>query len=499
MLTTNRVRTARVGGLPGRCNDSAEQAWTRRKLLVGIAAAACAPGIVGSGRAAPALPPPPNLSPADALLLRDGDRLFEDYQAAFNSRTMLRPQLRALCRTPQAVAIMVRWCRDNALPFALRSGGHCFEGLSQSSSVVIDTRLLDAVAIEARQRTATIGAGVSLGSLYRQAGAHGLALPAGSCLTIGLCGHVLGGGYGYLARSLGLTCDSLLSVDVVDPEGKLVRAAAQENPDLFWACRGGGGGSFGAAVGLRFRLHPIRRVHLFHLAWRRLPPDRAAAVMDNWQAWAPKAPASICATLVVLKDAGGITLHCSGQSIGTEQELRRELKAMPSSPEILEMSYLAAVKVLGGRSGLNYPSAPMKGKSDLVRAPLSREALATLMHAIEARKGVSLVCDPYGGALEALSAEATAFPHRAGVSYCIEYICEWSQERDTAQRLQAIEEVYAAMRPHMPGEAYVNYCDLDLPDWQQAYWGPNLARLKRIKATFDPTNVFRHAQSVPAG
>ncbi|MEA3149494.1 MAG: hypothetical protein QOD56_433 [Gammaproteobacteria bacterium] len=474
---------------------------TRRHLLGGIAATTLSsPALLGPGRTAGTLPPLPDVPTADAVLLRDGDTRFERYQKAFNARTILRPQLRAVCRTARSIGALVDWCRDHDLPFALRSGGHCFEGFSQSDSVVIDTRMLDQVAIDAATRTATVGAGASLGAVYLKAGAQGLALVAGSCPTIGVSGHVLGGGYGHLARPLGLASDNLIAVDLIDPEGRQIRADAQENSDLFWACRGGGGGSFGAATGYRLQLHAISDVLVFHMAWRHLSPDGAATIMADWQSWAPRAPDSINATLVVMRDpaGGGLRLQCSGQSIGSLGQLRRELKILSSSPTILPMSHLSAVKLLAGRDGFRYTSGQMKGKSDCVLAPLSHDVLATLMHEINARKTVSLICDPYGGAIARMAADATAFPYRAA-AYCIEYISEWTDPTDTERRLQDMADVYAAMRPHVSGAAYVNYCDVDLTDWQRAYWGPNLGRLKQIKAAFDPGNVFRHAQSVPVG
>jgi FAD/FMN-containing dehydrogenase len=118
------------------------------------------------------------------------------------------------------------------------------------------------------------------------------------------------------------------------------------------------------------------------------------------------------------------------------------------------------------------------------------------MHEINAKKRVSIICDPYGGAIANIASDVTAFAHRAGM-YSIEYFSEWTNPNDTAQRLKDMNDVYAAMRPHVSGAAYVNYCDLDLVDWQSAYWGQNFGRLRQIKTAFDPANVFRHAQSIP--
>ena len=228
---------------------------TRRSFVTrAVGGAVAAPAIISTCRANGLLPPLPSLSSGDALLLRLGDAHFADYQASFNLRTMLKPQLRALCKTTKAVGAMVDWCRSNGLSFAVRCGGHSYEGFSQSASVVIDIRLMNATTVDPKTSTATVGAGTSLGSLYRAIAAHGLAFTGGSCPTVGISGHLLGGGYGYLARPYGLACDSLLLADLVNPDGHQVRADAHQNTDLYWACRGGGGGSFGIATSFTVRL-----------------------------------------------------------------------------------------------------------------------------------------------------------------------------------------------------------------------------------------------------
>jgi FAD/FMN-containing dehydrogenase len=472
---------------------------TRRDVLKRIVAtAAFAPAVLLGRQARAALPPLPNLPAGDALLLRPGDAQFAQYQPAFNARTMLTPQLRALCKSANGAAVMVDWCRGNNLPFALRSGGHCYEGFSQSASVVIDTRLIDAVTVDSKTKTATVGAGATLGAIYKAIAPHGLAFPAGSCPTVGVAGHVLGGGYGYLGRPFGLACDSLLSIELVDPQGRQIHADAQTNADLLWACRGGGGGSFGAVTSFRLQLHAINTVHVFQIDWPPLAADRAAAVMKTWQAWAPHAPSSITANLVISRHAGGsIDLRCSGQSIGTLKELQRELKALSTAPHIEQKSYIDAIDYFAG--SWTTTSAPMKGKSDYANAPLSDAGLTALMDEVSRKTNIYVICDAYGGAIAGTAAAATAFPHRSSTLYGLQYGSDWTNPNDAPQRLKDMDDLYAALRPYMSGAAYVNYCDLDLTDWAGAYWGQNLARLKQIKSAFDPDNVFRHAQSVPVG
>jgi len=411
-----------------------------------------APAVLSTRRAFAQLPSLPKVASGDALLLRPGDAQFPTYEPAFNARTQLTPQLRAMCKTANGVGVMVDWCRINKLPFAVRCGGHSYEGFSQSASVVIDTRLINAISVDVTAKTVTVGAGASLGAVYKAVWPHNLAFAAGSCPTVGISGHALGGGYGNLARPFGLTCDSLLSIDLVDPQGKPTHADAQQNPDLFWACRGGGGGSFGVATSYQFALRQLTNVLVFRIDWTGLSLARAAAIMKQWQAWAPQAPPSINATLVISRNRkGGIDLRCSGQSIGSLSELKRELKPLSSGPPIKSMSFSASINYFaGGASGWNYLSAPMKGKSDYATSPLSDTGLTALMNQVDAKKSIYVICDTYGGAIADVAADATAFVHRKGTLFSIQYGSQWSSGGDTPQRLADMRDLYAAMGPYCP-------------------------------------------------
>jgi len=472
---------------------------TRRSILMQAGAAAvAAPAFFSARRAAAELPPFPPLSANDALLLRPGDPLFPDYQTSFNLRTTATPQLRALCKTARAVSVMVDWCRSNSLPFAIRCGGHSYEGFSQSTSVVIDTRMTGTIKVDPKTNTASVGAGASLGSLYQAIAPYRLAFTGGSCPTVGVSGHLLGGGYGCLARPFGLACDSLVSVDLIDPDGKQIQADAKQNPDLFWACRGGGGGSFGVATNFTVKLQKVASVIVFNIRWPALSAASAAAVMKAWQIWAPHAPQTIDSNVVIATGAKGtVDIHAAGQSVGTLQELQSALKALPKpqSSLIKQMTFIAAVKYFAGPPG--YPVQLMKGKSDYATAPLDDAGLAALMDGVRRSSGMYVVCDAYGGAMAKIAPDATAFVHRDGTLYCLQYGSVWGIAGDTQERLNEMRAFYTTMRPYVSGGAYVNYCDTDLTDWPNAYWGQNLARLKQIKSAFDPTNAFHHAQSIP--
>jgi FAD binding domain/Berberine and berberine like len=462
------------------------------------AAAAAAP-------AATSLPPLPTIPASDALLLTPGQAHYEDYMPAANLRTEQRPALRALCKTAAGVTALLDWIRSNNLPFALRSGGHSYEGFSQSTAVAVDLRLMNAITVDAANNSVTVGAGASLMQVYQALAAHNLALPAGSCPTVGISGHSTGGGFGFLARSHGLTCDCLSGLTMVDAQSQVVTADATNAADLFWACRGGGGGSFGVATEFRFNVFRLDSVIVFGVSWL-LSPARAASVFSAWQAWAPGAPASITSIMKLGPGGNGtISMRCIGQTVGTQAELMHELAPLvavqkPSSPlKTQTLSFLDAVNHFSG--GTDYESTYFKAKSDYVLAPLSASAIGVMLQTLAplAAGSIVLLCDAYGGRVADVAAADTAFPHRAGTSYCIQYFSSWAHAGDTAAHLATVAQVYQTLRPFMPGVCYVNYCDLDLGPtvYPTAYWGANLPRLSAIKLTVDPTNFFQHAQSVP--
>jgi FAD/FMN-containing dehydrogenase len=474
---------------------------TRRECLKGLAGTSlfvpALPAIVRGETQSP-LPPFPDLAETEALLLTPKNKSFGNYQGAFNSRTVLRPRLRALCKTPGAVAVMIEWLRAHRLPFAVRSGGHCFEGFSQSDSVVLDTRLMNRIDLDAATGTIATGPGALLGKVYKAAAKLGLAVSAGNCPAVGVAGHALGGGSGYLSRQFGFLCDTLRSVEYVNANGKSVVADDDHNEDLYWASRGGGGGALGVATRFRFRGFPLRDVLVFKQTWSLLP-DQAVTLVKFWQECAFQAPEPITSTLTMGADPNEhVWLECAGQSVGSEDELRRELRTFPKfarahgAPEIKPMSFLAAANYLSEDEHSIYA----KGKSDVLASPLSGEGIGVLIKGIQEMPAADFaaVLYAYGGAIGRVAPAATAFPYRNYFG-CLQYDLSWSDPADTPTRLMQLRRLYQSMRPYVSGRAYVNYCDVDLQDWRHAYWGPNLPRLESIKARVDPDNFFHHGQS----
>jgi FAD/FMN-containing dehydrogenase len=444
------------------------------------------------------------LDPKKDLVLVPGDNTPGnfDFNKSFNMRLQITPRVRVVAASAAAVSSSIRWATSNGLSFALRSGGHSYEGFSQSPDFVIDVRRMTGIKLSTDRKSVSIASGSSLGSVYNALASSHLAIPAGSCFPVGVAGHSLGGGFGLLGRSFGLACDNILSMKMVDASGKILTVSEQENPELFWALRGGGNGSFGVVTNFNFRTSAVNMVARFGITWSK-PVAQAAKIVQAWQQWLGELPPAITGTLHLDRIAGGrIRVHFAGLSVDTESKLKVELKRLQKlagsadqSPTTTE-TFKAAATVFNG-AGSDF--VLMKAKSDYVTEPLTEQGILTLLDGLQkAPAPISVLCDIYGGAINKIASDATAFVHRGNTKYVIQYYREWDGAGQSDANIAMMRALYTSMRPFVSGGCYVNYCDLDLGNgYAKAYWGDNLARLMKIKAQYDPNNMFRHAQSVP--
>ena len=443
------------------------------------------------------------LDPKKDMVLIPVTKTSRQYDISFSKRTQLTPRVRVVAASAAAVSTTILWAVNNGVGFAVRSGGHSYEGFSQSPDLVIDVRGMKAIKLSGDRKSVTIGAGSSLGSVYDALASSHLAIPAGSCFPVGVAGHSLGGGFGLLGRPFGLACDSILSMEVVDASGKILTASEQENTDLFWALRGGGNGNFGVVTNFNFRTSSVNMVAKFAITWTK-PVAQAVKIVQAWQQWLENVPSSITGTLHLTKAKGGlIQVHMAGLSVQSESSLKVELKRLQSlagaaSVSTTTMTFHQAATIFNGGEP-NPDSVLMKAKSDYVTEPMTEQGILTLLNGLMKAPGeIAVLCDTYGGAINRIAADATAFVHRGNTRYVMQYYMQWDNAGATDANIAMMRTLYASMRPFVSGGCYVNYCDLDLGDgYAKAYWGDNLPRLMKIKAEVDPKNIFKHAQSVP--
>jgi hypothetical protein len=412
------------------------------------------------------------------------------------------------------------------VPLALRSGGHSFAGYSTTSGLVLDVTRMNTVQVDAQAGTATIGAGARLIDVYAALAEHNLALPAGSCPSVGIAGLALGGGVGVLGRKFGLTCDNLLAAEVVAANGNVLTCDASQHADLFWALRGGGGGNFGVATSFTFQVHPVTTLALFTLNWAWAA---ATDMIDAWQQWAPLGPDELWSNCLLLATGdrradpiarvNGVYVGDIANLEALLEHLTGQIQAAPTSRYVSSVGLLEAMLVEANCEGQSVdachlqnqnpqgqvPRVTSGARSDYYTRALPRQGIGALVNAIEARQTSPLLgegginCDAYGGAINRVGADATAFVHRNAL-FSAQYSANWTVGEAgavIAANQTWLADTWQAMRPYVSGAAYQNYIDPDLSDWPQAYYGGNLARLQQVKAAYDPDNFFHFAQSIP--
>jgi FAD/FMN-containing dehydrogenase len=395
------------------------------------------------------------------------------------------------------VSAVVRWAARTGVHIVARSGGHSYGGYSTTTGVVVDLTHLSRVHVS--RGRAIIGPGARLGNIYQGLASHGLAIPAGTCPSVGIGGHALGGGFGLASRAWGLASDNLVAAHIVTADGKALVADASRHSDLFWACRGGGGGNFGIVTQLVFRTHSVSHGSYFIAGW---PWSRVEEVVASFLRWGPHAPDALGSLCRLAAGPGGPSVQVFGQFLGSEAALKAALASLgPPATRLTtgSSSWLDLVKRWAGCLGHSLPgcAAPgheaFVGASDYVRKVPTAAQLAKFRSVVEARgsRSGALLIDAYGGALNRIAATATAFVHR-NERASIQYFAAG----DGRSARQWVDASRAALKPAVSGAAYVNYIDPHLASSQQAYYGANLARLRRVKHRYDPDNLFRFRQSI---
>ena len=446
-------------------------------------------------------------------LLLPGDDQFESLRMPAMSRyASPRPQAIARCAGPTDVSQAIMFARRLGLETAVRGAGHSFADHSSTSGLLLETGLMNTVAVDGD--LATIGSGARLAEIYRVLHDHRVTIPAGCGPTVGIAGLTLGGGLGVLGRTYGLSCDRLTSAEIVLADGTMITCDASMDHDLYWALRGAGGGSFGVVTALTFRTVPEPQAVAFHLSW---PGDSAVEVMNAWLGWAPTAADAMAASLTVRAAADlsvPVTAHLVGAMIADDEtaaDALTDFEQLASAPVGQRQEFPAApiseVKTRLAEVGANMGAGPATAvdhsASEFYREPLPSAVASAVVKAVTTNRipgqARELAFTPMGGAYNQMPADATAFVHREEL-----FLLEWTATSDpgepaatrpvAAQWLSQVRDVLAG---YGTGRAYQNFPDPELADPLPAYYGTNLPRLREVKARYDPDDFFHHGQSIP--
>jgi FAD/FMN-containing dehydrogenase len=440
-----------------------------------------------------------------------GDPGYDDLRKVFNGMIDRRPALIARCTGASDVSAAVNFARDARLPVSVYGGGHGVTGNAVcDEGVMIDLRPINDIEVDPEARTCRAGAGLTWGELDAATQEHGLAVTGGRMTTTGISGLALGSGSGWIERKCGLTCDNLLSIEIVTADGQILTASETENEELFWGTRGGGG-NFGVVTEFELRLHQVGPEVLGGLLM--YPAPMAAGVLANFRDFMATAPDEVGAgvALITAPPEEFIPEPVRGQRVvgvivcytGPVQEGEEALRALrefgpPAMDMVQPMPYLAVQQLIeaGNPTGMrNYWTADFL-------AGLPDEGIETMCkyHLTKPSPLSQIILLTGGGAVARVPDDAMAFGQRQA-PFNLHILSLWPEAADDEANIAWTREFGAAMKPYTTGRAYLNFIGEEGEDRVKAAFGPEAyARLQALKDRYDPDNLFCLNQNIkPSG
>jgi FAD/FMN-containing dehydrogenase len=439
-------------------------------------------------------------------LIGPEDAEYGDARSVYNGMIDRRPALIARCTGPEDVARIIAFARERELLLAVCGGGHHGAGLGTcDDGVVIDLSLLREVQVDPQTRTVRVGGGCTWGEVDRATNEHGLATPSGIISTTGVGGLTLGGGLGHLTRKYGLAIDNLLEADLVLASGERVRVSADEHPDLYWAIRGGGG-NFGVVTSFLFRLHEVDTVIGGPTFW---PVELGAEVLSVYREFLPNAPRELNGFFafhtvppappfpeeIHLRKVCGIVWCYLGGEEDAAKAMAPLLDALPE-PLLHGVHAMPHPALQSAFDGLYPPGDQWYWRADFVKeVPDAAAELHAKFGAEMPTMKSTMHLYPVDGAAHDVSPSETAWSYRDarwGAVYAgvdpdpanVDLIRRWSID------------YFEALHPYSAGGAYVNMMMDEGQERVRASYRDNYDRLTRIKATYDPDNLFRVNQNI---
>lgn len=436
-------------------------------------------------------------------VLTPDDPGYDDARRIWNGMHDRHPALIVRCTGTADVVAAVNVARENELLVSVRGGGHNVAGNAVADrGMMIDLSPMRGIHVDPARRVARAQPGVTWGELDRETQLHSLLTPGGQVSTTGIAGYTLSGGMGMLHRKYGLTCDNLISAEVVTADGNVVTASEAEHPDLFWAIRGGGG-NFGVVTSFEFRLYEYGPEAV--TATTIYPADRGVDILRKWRAYTASAPDEVTslAALWTLPPFPNVPAELHGTPIiivhalyaGPVEAGQRIMQPLRELGEpILDMSDVGPYTRFQSAFDVFYPDGGLYYWKSLSLEDLTDAFIDQSIQLLYDRPSPEtlLMIRRLGGAISRVPGDATAFANR-GAAYNMSVDAKWSDPAESEENISWTRDAWDKLSELSGGEVYLNFAgfDEDSDALARSGFGGNYERLRSVKQQYDPTNLFR--------
>jgi FAD/FMN-containing dehydrogenase len=454
--------------------------------------------------------------------------LPQDMTYAANRGTFMNafqhfPQIIVYCAGFADVVRSIRFAQEVGLKPVCRSGGHSTAGYSVNDDMVIDVSGINYVRVDPKERVAWVGSGANFALINAELELYGLHMPGGGCETVGVAGYMQGGGYGFTSQMFGMNSDQVLGIQMALADGRIVKANAQENPDLYWAVRGGTGNNFGVLLEIEYRLQDLKAVWGFGFKWPLDTAEQATVASEALHVWranftADAVPRNLGNEAMLgytrpAPDQGELAPYFlirgmfNGSEADCQQALQPLLKLMPDVERYRDIWRSGTYRDLNIYL-LTYPtelppnvpaSVRSLARSHIVARPLTVEECTSIIELYRASRNPDnfIGLEAYGGAINAVAPDATAFCHRRA-AMDVFLFSFWLYETSRGAAEAYVTEFNRVLQPLSNGQSYQNYPHRHVEDFGRAYFGDNLPRLLEVKRAYDPDNFFTFPQGLEA-
>lgn len=435
-----------------------------------------------------------------------------------NSRIPSNPAAILYCYNEADIIEAIKLSQKNSKIIRVRSTGHSYEGFSTGDDMiyVIDVSNINSCTLSEDGKFATVGAGAQLyNNVYLPLWNQGrVSIPAGSCPTVGIAGLLSGGGFSFSGRKYGLTCDSVIELRIITADAKVRVVNKEQEPELFWACCGAGNGNFGVISSCTLMCFPATDVSTYHLEWDLTQLDFYTP-LRKWFKLLATAPVALMPFFKINKQQGKVQLTSFGQFYGPQDQLEQMITStLGQLPTVdLEFATYSNIDAIRHWGGIHEDPAPQIYSAHHINQTPDTyfKASSVMIAQIPPESAVKQIEDIFynqavncfltmdgcqGGISSTKPADYNAYAHRTALSSAQIY-ANWTEDdiQEEQKNINVVEALREILEP-FGGGAYVNYCDVLIPDWLHQYYGSHIQKLQSVKNMYDPLNIFHYSQSI---